>query len=89
MSAASLVCNVMMLIALLSMLQATLTLPGIAAIALTLGMAVDSNVLINERSARNCVSVVCLRPPSAKATIVPLRRFLTRTSRVSSPVWRF
>ena len=47
--AASLVCNVMMLIALLSMLQATLTLPGIAAIALTLGMAVDSNVLINER----------------------------------------
>ena len=48
-SAASLLCNVMMLIALLSMLQATLTLPGIAAIALTLGMAVDSNVLINER----------------------------------------
>lgn len=48
-SAASLVCNVMMLIALLSMLQATLTLPGIAAIALTLGMAVDANVLINER----------------------------------------
>ena len=48
-SAASLVWSVMMLIALLSMLQATLTLPGIAAIALTLGMAVDSNVLINER----------------------------------------
>src|SRR6266702_19108 len=36
-------------IALLSMLQATLTLPGIAAIALTLGMAIDANVLINER----------------------------------------
>lgn len=48
-SAISLMCNVMCLIALLSMLQATLTLPGIAAIALTLGMAVDSNVLINER----------------------------------------
>lgn len=48
-SAVSLLCNVMMLVALLSMLQATLTLPGIAAIALTLGMAVDSNVLINER----------------------------------------
>ena len=48
-SAVSLVANVMMLVALLSMLQATLTLPGIAAIALTLGMAVDSNVLINER----------------------------------------
>src|SRR5438876_2817103 len=41
--------NLMLLIALLSMLQATLTLPGIAAIALTLGMAIDSNVLINER----------------------------------------
>ena len=48
-SAVSLLCNVMMLVALLSMLQATLTLPGIAAVALTLGMAVDSNVLINER----------------------------------------
>ena len=48
-SAVSLICNVMMLVAILSLLQATLTLPGIAAIALTLGMAVDSNVLINER----------------------------------------
>ncbi|MEW9897283.1 protein translocase subunit SecD [Chitinivorax sp. PXF-14] len=41
--------NLFLLIAILSMLQATLTLPGIAAIALTLGMAIDSNVLINER----------------------------------------
>ncbi|MGE4053014.1 MAG: protein translocase subunit SecD, partial [Piscinibacter sp.] len=41
--------NVLLLIALLSMLQATLTLPGIAAIALALGMAIDANVLINER----------------------------------------
>ncbi len=41
--------NVLLLFGLLSMLQATLTLPGIAAIALTLGMAIDSNVLINER----------------------------------------
>ena len=48
-SGISLMCNVMMLVAILSLLQATLTLPGIAAIALTLGMAVDSNVLINER----------------------------------------
>jgi preprotein translocase subunit SecD len=39
----------MLLIALLSLLQATLTLPGIAAVALALGMAIDSNVLINER----------------------------------------
>ncbi len=48
-SAASLAINLMLLIALLSLLQATLTLPGIAAIAFTLGMAIDSNVLINER----------------------------------------
>ncbi|HLU19634.1 MAG TPA: protein translocase subunit SecD [Pusillimonas sp.] len=41
--------NVLLLLAVLSMLQATLTLPGIAAIALTLGMAIDANVLINER----------------------------------------
>jgi preprotein translocase subunit SecD len=41
--------NLSLLIAALSMLQATLTLPGIAAIALTLGMAIDANVLINER----------------------------------------
>ena len=41
--------NLLLLIAVLSMLQATLTLPGIAAIALTLGMAIDANVLINER----------------------------------------
>ncbi|MGD8475756.1 MAG: protein translocase subunit SecD [Burkholderiales bacterium] len=41
--------NMLLLVALLSMLQATLTLPGIAAIALTLGMAIDANVLINER----------------------------------------
>ena len=48
-SVASLGVNLFMLIALLSMLQATLTLPGIAAMALTLGMAIDANVLINER----------------------------------------
>ncbi|MGZ8260505.1 MAG: protein translocase subunit SecD [Caldimonas sp.] len=48
-STLSLGLNLLLLIALLSMLQATLTLPGIAAIALTLGMAIDANVLINER----------------------------------------
>jgi preprotein translocase subunit SecD len=48
-SAIALSVNLLLLIALLSMLQATLTLPGIAAIALALGMAIDSNVLINER----------------------------------------
>ncbi|HEY8608781.1 MAG TPA: protein translocase subunit SecD [Noviherbaspirillum sp.] len=41
--------NLMLLIAVLSTLQATLTLPGMAAIAFTLGMAIDANVLINER----------------------------------------
>jgi preprotein translocase subunit SecD len=48
-SVIALTVNLMLLVALLSMLQATLTLPGIAAIALTLGMAIDANVLINER----------------------------------------
>jgi preprotein translocase subunit SecD len=48
-SSVALAVNVLLLIALLSLLQATLTLPGIAAIALTLGMAIDANVLINER----------------------------------------
>ena len=48
-STISLAINLLLLVAILSMLQATLTLPGIAAIALTLGMAIDANVLINER----------------------------------------
>jgi preprotein translocase subunit SecD len=48
-SVVALASNLLFLFALLSMLQATLTLPGIAAIALTLGMAIDANVLINER----------------------------------------
>ena len=41
--------NLLLLVALLSIIQATLTLPGLAAIALALGMAIDANVLINER----------------------------------------
>ncbi len=48
-SSVALAVNLLLLVAVLSMLQATLTLPGIAAMALTLGMAIDSNVLINER----------------------------------------
>jgi preprotein translocase subunit SecD len=48
-SSLSLVVNLLMLVAVLSMLQATLTLPGMAAMALVLGMAIDANVLINER----------------------------------------
>ena len=48
-SVVALAVNLLLLIAILSMLQATLSLPGIAAMALALGMAIDSNVLINER----------------------------------------
>ena len=48
-SGLALAVNLLLLIAILSMLQATLTLPGMAAMALALGMAIDSNVLINER----------------------------------------
>jgi preprotein translocase subunit SecD len=48
-SSIALAFNLVLLVAVLSMLQATLTLPGIAAMALALGMAIDSNVLINER----------------------------------------
>ncbi len=48
-STVALAFNLLCLVAVLSMLQATLTLPGMAAIALTLGMAIDANVLINER----------------------------------------
>ncbi|MCY7318184.1 MAG: protein translocase subunit SecD [Ramlibacter sp.] len=48
-SGIALALNLLLLVAILSMLQATLTLPGMAAMALALGMAIDSNVLINER----------------------------------------
>jgi preprotein translocase subunit SecD len=48
-SVMALACNLLLLVAILSLMQATLTLPGMAAIALALGMAIDSNVLINER----------------------------------------
>ena len=48
-SVVALAMNLLLLVAILSMLQATLTLPGLAAIALALGMAIDANVLINER----------------------------------------
>ncbi len=48
-SSIALAVNLLLLVAVLSMLQATLTLPGMAAMALVLGMAIDANVLINER----------------------------------------
>jgi len=55
--------NLLFLVALLSLLQATLTLPGIAAIALTLGMAIDANVLINERIREELRGGATPRPP--------------------------
>jgi protein-export membrane protein SecD len=45
----ALICNLIMMMAILSLFEATLTLPGMAGILLTLGMAVDANILINER----------------------------------------
>jgi preprotein translocase subunit SecD len=62
------------------MLQATLTLPGIAAIALTLGMAIDANVLINERireELRNGATPQAAIPPATSAPSAP---FSTPTS---------
>ncbi len=70
--------NVMLLIALLSLLQATLTLPGIAAIALTLGMAIDANVLINERVREELRNGRSPQQAISKATKRPWRRFWTR-----------
>ena len=61
----------LLLLALLSMLQATLTLPGIAAIALTLGMAIDSNVLINERIRKNCAPAPVRNRPFTMASSAP------------------
>lgn len=61
-SVVALASNLLFLVAILSMLQATLTLPGIAAIALALGMAIDANVLINERVREELRSGV---PPQA------------------------
>lgn len=58
--------NLLMLVALLSIIQATLTLPGVAAMALALGMAIDSNVLINERIREELRSGVA--PQTAIAT---------------------
>jgi preprotein translocase subunit SecD len=72
--------NLLFLIALLSLLQATLTLPGIAAIALTLGMAIDANVLINERIREELRNGSSRRPPSPPATTAPSTPFSTPTS---------
>jgi preprotein translocase subunit SecD len=64
--------NVLLLVAVLSMLQATLTLPGIAAMALAIGVAIDSNVLINERIREELrAGASARRRPSTPATSAP------------------
>ena len=79
-SSLALAANLLFLIALLSMLQATLTLPGIAAIALTLGMAIDANVLINERIREELRGGARRRRRSTPATSAPSAPSSTRTS---------
>ncbi len=80
-STIALAVNLLLLVAVLSMLQATLTLPGIAAIALTLGMAIDSNVLINERVREELRNAPRRRRPSTPATSGRSRPSSTPTSR--------
>ena len=70
----------MLLVAVLSMLQATLTLPGMAAMALVLGMAIDAKVLINERVREELRNGASLKRPSMLATSAPGPRFWTPTS---------
>lgn len=76
MANAALIINVVLIFALLSMLQATLTLPGIAGIVLTMGMAVDANVLIFERireefsAGRSVMAAIDAGYSRAMATIV-------------------
>ena len=87
-SVLALASNLLFLMAILSMLQATLTLPGIAAIALTLGMAIDANVLINERIREKNCAQACHRKmairPVMNARLIPSS---IQTSPRSLPVW--
>ena len=76
----ALAANLLLLVALLSLLQATLTLPGIAAMALTLGMAIDANVLINERIREELRNGASPRRPSPPATTAPGTPSSTPTS---------
>ena len=73
--------NMVMILAALSALQATLTLPGIAGIVLTIGMAVDANVLVLNGSARKYGAEERQFLPSMQDTPVPSQRLLTQISR--------
>ena len=79
-SGVALAFNLLLLIAILSMLQATLTLPGMAAMALTLGMAIDSNVLINERIREELRNGASHRRRSTRAMSARGRLFWTPIS---------
>jgi len=81
-SVLALASNLLFLVAILSLLQATLTLPGIAAIALTLGMAIDANVLINERVREELrMGMTSQSAHSTPASSAPTRPSSTVTSR--------
>lgn len=71
--------NMVMLVALMSILGATLTLPGIAGIVLTMGMAVDANVLIFSRIREELANGMSVRGRSTKASTVPSPRSSTPT----------
>ncbi len=77
--------NVILTFAGLTMLGATLTLPGIAGIVLGIGLAVDANVLINERIREESRKGRALLQPSISASTRPMPRSSTVTSRRSSP----
>jgi len=77
-SGIALAVNLLFLVAILSMLQATLTLPGMAAMALALGMAIDSNVLIV--CVKSCAMAPARKRPSMPVTTAPGQRFWTPTS---------
>jgi preprotein translocase subunit SecD len=79
-SVLALASNLLLLVAILSLLQATLTLPGIAAIALTLGMAIDANVLINERIREELRAGMPPQAAISKATSAPSAPSSTPTS---------
>jgi preprotein translocase subunit SecD len=78
-SVVALACNLLFLLAILSTLHVTLTLPGIAAIALALGMAIDANVLINERIREELRVAIRRRRRSRPASATPGPPSWTRT----------
>ncbi|MFO7655342.1 MAG: protein translocase subunit SecD [Candidatus Krumholzibacteriia bacterium] len=80
-SVVALVSNIIILLAVLAQFGLVLTLPGIAGIILTVGMAVDANVLINERIREECAGTRRSRRRWRAATATPRARSSTRTSR--------